>query len=227
MSGDSAARPIDLLVLDDHAIVRQGVMLLVQQHDWIARCRGAASIDEAMRLMEEAPADAAVVDLSLKRQSGLDAIKSLLQRWPALPIVVLSMHVDPVHRQHALQRGAMGFVAKDDASDELVEALRRAVAHERYLSSSVRSLRLGDPAGPGHAESLTFDEALAQLTKREREVLVLVGRGRSASEVAAEIGRSVKTVEAHRNNLREKLGFKNNRQLLQFSARWVQFDESE
>jgi DNA-binding NarL/FixJ family response regulator len=224
---DCAARPIDLLVLDDHAIVRQGVMLLVQQLDWIARCRGAASIDEAMRLMEEAPADAAIVDLSLKRQSGLDAIASLLLRWPGLRIVVLSMHADPIHRQRALRRGAMGFVAKDDASDELAEALRRAVAGERYLSSSVRSLRIGDSPGQSHAISLSFDEALTQLTKRERQVLVLVGRGRSAAEVAAELGRSVKTIEAHRTNLREKLGLKNNRQLLQFSARWTQFDESE
>ena len=71
---DNAARTVNLLVLDDHAIVRQGVMLLVQQDDWIVRCRGAASIEEAMLLMEQAPADAAVVDLSLKRQSGLDEI---------------------------------------------------------------------------------------------------------------------------------------------------------
>jgi DNA-binding NarL/FixJ family response regulator len=218
---------IDLLVLDDHAIVRQGVMMLVQQHEWIARCRGAASIEEAMHLMEEAPADVAVVDLSLKRESGLNAIESLLLRWPGLPIVVLSMHADPIHRQRALQRGAKGFVAKDDASEELAEALRQAVAGERYLSTSVRSARIGEASGAGHAMTMTYDEVLAQLTKRERQVLALVGRGRSAAEVAAEIGRSVKTVEAHRNNLREKLGLKNNRQLLQFSALWTQFDESK
>ncbi len=227
MSGPEQQPPINLLVLDDHAIVRQGVVLLAQQYPWIACCRGAASIDEALRLMDEAPADAAVVDLSLKRESGLDAIQILLRRWPRLPIVILSMHADPIHVQRALQRGAMGFVAKDDASDQLAEALRRALARERYLSSSVRSLRLGDPAGPGHAALLSLDEALARLTKREREVLLLVGRGRSVAEVAAEIGRSVKTVDAHRNNLREKLGFSSNRQLLQFSARWTRFDDQE
>ena len=221
---DDAARAVDLLVLDDHAIVRQGVMLLVQQDDWIVRCRGAASIEEAMLLMEQAPADAAVVDLSLKRQSGLDAITRLLARWPGLPIVVLSMHADPIHRQRALQRGALGFVAKDDASDELIVALKRAMARERYLSSSVRSLQVGDAAGPGHDALLSFDDALAHLTQRERQVLTLVGQGRSAAEMATEMGRSIKTVETHRNNLREKLGLKSNRQLLQFSARWVQFD---
>jgi DNA-binding NarL/FixJ family response regulator len=219
-------QPIELLILDDHAIVRQGVMLLAQQHAWIGRCRGAASLDEALRLLEQTPADAAVVDLSLKGQSGLDAIEKLLQRWPALPIVVLSMHADALHCHRALQRGAMGFVAKDDASEELTQALQQALARERYLSTSVRALNMGDPNKPEHLRSLSFDDAVGRLTKRERQVLDLVGRGRSAAEAAAELGRSVKTVESHRNNLREKLGLKNNRQLLQFSARWIQFDES-
>lgn len=222
---DTAA--IDLLVLDDHAIVRQGVMLLLQQQPWPARCRGAASIEEALQLMMEAPADAAVVDLSLKRQSGLDAIEALLRGWPGLPIVVLTMHVDALHCQRALQRGALGFVAKDDASDELAEAVQRTVAGQRYLSTSVRTLRIGDPAHAANAQLLGFEDALALLTQREREVLALIGRGLSAAEAAAQLGRSVKTVETHRNNLREKLGLKNNRQLLQISARWAQFDGAE
>ena len=224
---DTAPQAVDLLILDDHAIVRQGVMLLVQQHEWIVRCRGAATIEEAIRLMEAAPANAAVVDLSLKRQSGFTAIESLLQRWPLLPIVVLSMHADAIHCHRALQRGAMCFVAKDDASDELAEALQKAIVRKRYLSSSVRSLRIGEGPGADHIPGLSLDNELPQLTKREREVLVLVGRGRSAAEAAAEMGRSVKTVESHRTNLREKLGLKNNRQLLQFSARWIQFDDPE
>lgn len=221
------AQPIEVLILDDHAIVRQGVMLLLRQHDWVRRCRGVASLDEALQAMAETPAQAVIVDLSLKKQSGFNAIETLLQRFPGLPIVVLSMHADAIHCHRALQRGATGFVAKDDASDELAEALACAAVGERYLSSSVRSLRVGDGGSEDLVPLLGLDEGLAQLTKREREVLRLVARGRSAAEAAAELGRSVKTVEAHRNNLREKLGLKNNRQLLQFSARWIRFDDSE
>lgn len=218
---------IDLLVLDDHAIVRQGVMLLLQQLPWIARCRGAASIEEAVQLMEQAPSQAAVVDLSLRRQSGLDAIEILTRRWPGLPIVVLSMHADAIHSHRAIQRGALGFVAKDDASDELAEAVRRTVAGERYLSTSVRKHMAVESSGAGLAQPLAFEDALALLTQRERQVLALIGQGRSAAEVALALGRSVKTVEAHRNNLREKLGLKNNRQLLQLSARWMQLDSPD
>lgn len=218
---------IDLLVLDDHAIVRQGVMVLLSQQAWIKRCRGAAGIDEAVRLMEASPADAAVVDLSLGTESGLSAIETLLDRWPTLAIVVLTMHADPVHRERAIGRGAMGFVAKDDASDELTEALKHAVAGKRYLSASVRSRRLCSADGDDGGVPLNLDDALALLTNREREVLTMIGRGWSSSEVAKALGRSVKTVEAHRNNLRAKLGLKNNRQLLQLSARWSQFDRSQ
>jgi DNA-binding NarL/FixJ family response regulator len=177
--------------------------------------------------MEESPANAAVVDLSLKRQSGLSAIEILRRRWPGLPIVVLTMHADAIHCQRALQRGALGFVAKDDASDELAEAVRQTVAGQRYLSTSVRMHKVIEAGTAGLAPALGFEDALALLTQRERQVLALIGQGRSAAEVAAELGRSVKTVEAHRNNLREKLGLKNNRQLLQLSARWTQLDASE
>lgn len=219
--------PIDVLILDDHAIVRQGVMLLLRQQDWIGRCRDVSSLAEALQSMQATPAQVAIVDLSLKRQSGFNAIESLLQGWPGLPIVVLSMHADAIHCHRALQRGAIGFVAKDDASDELAEALACALAGRRYLSSSVRSLRVGEGAHEDLVPLMGLDDSMAQLTKREREVLRLVARGRSAAEAAAELGRSVKTVEAHRTNLREKLGLKNNRQLLQFSARWIQLDETD
>lgn len=214
-----------LLVLDDHAIVRQGVMLLVQQLDWVKSCRGAASIEEALNLIDEQPADLAIVDLSLKGQSGIDAIRLLLQRWPSLCVVVLSMHADPLHCQRALQRGAMGFVAKDDASDELAEALFRAASRERYLSSSVRAMpAAATPSKDGFP--IGIELAVSKLTPREKQILAMIGRGRSAAEVASELGRSIKTIEAHRNNLREKLGLSSNRQLLQFSAKWVQFDDS-
>jgi two-component system, NarL family, response regulator FusR len=217
---------IDLLILDDHAIVRQGLMALLASQPGIVRCRGAASLDEAIALMESSPANAAVVDLSLGLHSGLAAIEALLDRWPALAVVVLTMHADPVHRERALRRGAMGFVAKDDASDELTEALRHAMAGKRYLSTAVRSRRAGGAPGDDNALPLNLDEALAQLTGRERQVLMMIGRGCSVAEVAEELGRSVKTVEAHRNNLREKLGLRNNRQLLQLSARWSQLEGS-
>lgn len=214
--------PIQLLVLDDHEIVRQGVMLLLRQLPWIADCRGAASTDDALRLLDERPADAAVVDLSLKRESGLDAIERLLQRHPALCLVVLTMHADALHRECALQRGARGFVAKDDAADELAEALQRTLDGHRYVSRSAQARRVGDDAGA--LQPWPMEAAVARLTARERQVLALIGRGQSAAEVATALGRSIKTVEAHRNNLREKLGLRNNRELLQFSARWTQLD---
>jgi DNA-binding NarL/FixJ family response regulator len=213
---------IDVLVLDDHAIVRQGLALLIEQVEWVKRCRDAADLTAAIGLMQESPADVAIVDLSLKGASGLDAISALLARWPALRVAVLTMHADPLHHARASQRGALGFVAKDDASDELVEALAHVARGARYASRSLRSLPLG--TAPDGALPVGIDTAVAGLTPRERQVLALIGRGHTVADVAATIGRSVKTVEAHRTNLREKLGLRTNQQLLQFSARWAQLD---
>lgn len=216
---------LELLVLDDHAIVRQGVRMLVQQLPEVMRCRDAANLAEATRLLEQAPADVAVVDLSLKGQSGLSAITALLARWPTLRIVVLTMHADRIHCQRALARGAKGFVAKEDANDELCQAILCAARGVTFLSSTLKSARLSGALGSDVRNVEGLAAATSQLTARERQVLEQIGVGRSMAEISAELGRSVKTIEAHRNNLRAKLGLRNNQQLLQFSAKWMQFDQ--
>lgn len=219
-------RRLELLVLDDHPVVRQGVTMLVQDMPEVGRCRGAASTAEAVRQMEEAPADVAVVDMSLKGESGLDAIAELLGRWPQLRIVVLTMHADPVHCQRALNRGAKAFVTKEDADDELCRAILAVAEGETFLSSVIRPLRLGNTSAAGGAGIDSVAAGTAELTQRERQILELIGVGRSMAEIATQLGRSAKTIDAHRNNLRVKLGLRNNQLLLQFSAKWMQFDRT-
>lgn len=221
---DTGPRRLELLVLDDHAIVRQGVAMLAQELPVVVRCRGAATLDEAIRLMEEAPADVAVVDLSLKGESGLDAIVKLLARWPQLRIVVLTMHADAVHCQRAMNRGAKAFVAKEDANDELCRAILSAADDEKFISSAIRPKRVSGVASAGKPNVDSVAAGTSQLTQRERQVLELIGTGLSVAEIAERLGRSANTIDAHRNNLRTKLGLRNNQQLLQFSAKWVQFD---
>ena len=223
---DPQLRRLELLILDDHAIVRQGVEMLVQDLPEVGRCRGAATTAEAVRLLEEAPADVAVVDLSLKGENGLDAIVELLRRWPQLRIVVLTMHADPVHCQRALNRGAKAFVAKEDANDELRRAILLVADGETFLSSAMQPRRASGTACAGEPGIDSVAAGASQLTPRERQILDLIGRGRSVAEIAMQLERSAKTIDAHRNNLRAKLGLRNNQQLLQFSAKWMQFDRT-
>jgi DNA-binding NarL/FixJ family response regulator len=221
-----APPPIDLLVVDDHAVVRNGLTMLIGQVPWVRSCRAAATLDEALTLLEDGCADVAVVDLSMGAHvSGLDVITKLLRHWPPMRIVVLSMHADSAHVERAVQRGAHAFVAKDDATDELIEAIARVVAGGTYLSSAVQTSLVSTMARrvPTEAPLVTQPVELATaLTPRELRMLRLIGNGMSASEVAFEIGRSVKTVEAQRRNLRERLGLRNNQLLVQFAAKWVQ-----
>lgn len=220
---DTDSRGLELLVLDDHAIVRQGVVMLVQELPGVVRCRGAATAEEAVRLMEETPADVAVVDLSLKGESGLDVIVKLLALWPNLRIVVLTMHADAVHCQRAMNRGAKAFVAKEDANEELCRAILSAADGERFLSSAIRSQRVSGTASAGGPDVDSVAAGTSQLTQRERQILELIGTGLSVADIAVRLGRSANTIDSHRNNLRSKLGLRNNQQLLQFSAKWVQF----
>ncbi|RVU46389.1 response regulator transcription factor [Rubrivivax rivuli] len=216
--------PIALLVLDDHAIVRHGLLQLAAQVPWIKACRAAASLDEALALMNERTFDVAVVDLSLGGASGMDAIGELQERWPALRVVVLSMHSDPMYWERAFERGVHAFVAKDDATEQLVEAIARVAQGGIYMGARIQSALAGRFGAAGRACAPRPEALVARLTPREREILEFIGKGLSAAEVAFELERSVKTVEAHKAKLREKLGLRSNQLLLQFAARWVQFD---
>jgi two-component system, NarL family, response regulator NreC len=219
-------RQLELLVIDDHAIVRQGVKLLVERLPEVRRCRAASHLAEAMQLLVESPADVAIVDLSLKGENGLDAITELLRCWPTMRVVVLSMHADRIHCQRALNRGAKAFVAKEDANDELCHAIL-GDDNETFLSATVKSANIGRPGTGASVDAHGVAIATTELTPREQQILALIGKGRTVNEIAAELGRSAKTVEAHRNNLREKLGLRTSQQLLQFSAKWMQFDSSD
>lgn len=216
--------PIDLLVLDDHAIVRHGLLQLAAQVPWIKNCRAGATVEEALALMNEQDFDVAVVDLSLGAASGMDAIGELQERRPSLRVVVLSMHSDPMHWERAFERGANAFVAKDDATEQLIEAIERVAGGGTYMGARIQSALAGRFGGAGREHAPRPEALVARLTPREREILKFIGNGLSAAEVAFELERSVKTVEAHKANLREKLGLRSNQLLLQFAAVWVQFD---
>ena len=136
------------------------------------------------------------------------------------------MHSDLMHWERAFERGAHAFVAKDDATEQLIEAIERVAEGGTYMGARIQSALAGRFGATGRESTARPETLVARLTPREREILEFIGKGLSAAEVAFELERSVKTVEAHKANLREKLGLHSNQRLLQFAARWVQFDSS-
>ncbi len=218
MSGQEGK--IEILIVDDHPIVRQGIALLInQQTDLEANCE-AGSAEEALELLAKraAPLHLAIVDLSLGGMSGLELVKVLRSRYPELPILVMSMHDESLYAERVLRAGARGYIMKQEATEKIIAALRQILRGEIYVSDRMRN-RMLERLIDNRGES--SESPLASLSDRELDVLRLIGRGLSTGEIARDLCRSVKTIEAHRANIKEKLGLRGGAELVRFAIQWV------
>lgn len=212
-----------IMVVDDHTIVLHGLKELINNEPDLAVAMEAGSAEEAMTLLEAELPDLLVTDISLPGLSGLDLIKRVSQSWPALPCLVLSMHDEMLHGERAFRVGARGYVVKQEATEKVVAAIRRLLAGEVVLPDRMQTLMRQGARGNGERLSTSI---LGNLTDREFEIFRLIGHGLGATEIATKLNRSVKTVEAHRANLKQKLGLRNALELNRFAANWADRDQS-
>ncbi len=187
-----------LVLIDDHAIVREGFKRLIELEPDLAVVAECRSADDAVEAVGQHQPDLVALDLSLPDGSGLPLIEHLLSVSAHTRIVVLSMHDGEPYVSEALRRGASGYVTKGVAPEELVAGLRAVMSGERFLSSDLRQRRAERP------EDVL--DPIARLTAREREVFLLLAAGRAPKQVAAELGIGQKTVYIHRASLMGKLG---------------------
>ncbi len=199
-----------VLIVDDHPILRHGIAQLVSREADFETCSEAGTVEEALAVLADQPADVAIVDLSLEDQSGLELIRRTRASHPALQCLVLSMHDERLHAERALRAGARGYLMKQEATRKIVAALRQVRAGRIYLSDAVSSDILGRLAGgmPAPQTRDADEAAVGGLSDREMEVLRLIGRGMKTGEIARSLNRSVHTVEAHRANIKRKLGLR-------------------
>ncbi len=209
-----------LLLVDDHAIVRHGLALLIAKEPGLKIAGEAAGVAEAREMVALVEPDIAVVDLTLKDGHGLDLVREWKETRPALKCLVLSMHDEKDHAERALRAGAMGYVMKEDADEVIVDALRTVMRGEVYASPEVsaRLLRQMTGAQP------TADDAtgVGGLTEREREIFRCLGEGLTSRRIAEKFELSERTVEVHRSNIKRKLGCADAAQLLREAVRWVE-----
>lgn len=209
---------IRVLLADDHTIVRQGVRLCLEALGDIEVVAEAGDGQEAIVLAGELRPDVAVIDLTMPRLNGVEAIRQIRRDLPQTEVVVLSVHDSEAYVVQALRSGAAGYVLKRNAATELAEAIRAAHAGQAYLHPSIARrvlddylLRLragGEPAEPHE-----------RLTPREREVLQLVAEGHSTRAIAGLLCLSAKTVEHHRSSLMAKLGLRGQTELVKYAIR--------
>ncbi len=211
-----------VLLVDDHPLVRGGLAQIIDQQPDMMTCGQAGDDAEALRQMERVKPDLAVIDISLESRSGLELLKDLRVLYPELPVLVMSMHDETLYAERVLRAGGRGYVMKREGGEVILEAIRRVLKGQIYLSERMSSRILDSISGRRpHASPIE------KLTDREFEVFCLIGQGKTTREIAAQLHLSPKTVDVHRGHIKEHLGLKDATALVCFAVRWVETEESQ
>ena len=207
-----------VLIVDDHPIVRHGLIQLIDAEPDLKVCGEAQSDREARVAIRELQPDVMIVDVSLAQGDGIDLVREVRAQRPDLPMLVLSMHDETIYAERMLAAGASGYIMKEAAYEQLLTALRRVLSGGRYLSDAMEKLLNAKREEGAPAAGST--DPIGRLSNRELQVLSLIGRGKSSRQAAESLNVSVKTVESHRQSLKRKLNLATNAQLLQYSVKW-------
>lgn len=202
---------IDILIADDHAIVRDGLKRILQQTDDLVVAGEAKDAQEVVQRVRERKWDLLLMDMSMPGHSGLELIKRVKEEQPRLPILVLSMHQEHQYALRAIRAGAAGYLTKDSASELLVAAIRKVVGGGMFISETAAELLARASAGGGQALPHT------RLSDREFQVFRMVARGKTVTQIAEELNLSVKTVSTHKTRLLEKMNLSNQAELVRYA----------
>jgi DNA-binding NarL/FixJ family response regulator len=206
-----------IVLADDHTLVRIGLKLLLESIPGLTVVGEASDGLEALQLIEEHRPDLVLMDLAMPGVSGLEAVRRSKGLFPEIPILVVSMHADEAYVHQALAAGAAGYLLKGADKAELELALKTIKAGKVYLTPAISRTIVAALSGRSEPSSAT--PSLDALTARQREVLRLVAEGNSTKQVAAQLGLSVKTVEAHRGAIMQRLGIRDLASLVRFAVR--------
>lgn len=203
---------IRILVVEDHAMVRDGFVALINRESGLEVCAEAAGQSEALALIEASKPDLVIADMLLSEGGGLDLLKSARALYPALRFLMISMQDEEIYAERCIKAGASGYIMKHSATDEFVEAIHTIMKGDIYLSKKMNALLLRRFAHASDSEGRT---GLESLTDRELQIYQMIGAGLNTRDIAPRLGISPKTVATHRENIKIKLGLKNGRALLQ------------
>ncbi len=207
--------PIRVLVADDHTILREGLVALIAANaDFLVvgqAADGAAAVEMAHRMSPEV----LVVDLSMPKLNGLEVVRRLHQELPELRVLVLTMHSEEEYVLHAVRAGAAGFLLKDSAGTELLDAIRALAADRGYFGTHAARVMAQQVQRPG----VPLTDPYRDLTPREREVFHLIIEGQTTKEIAKHLDISAKTAENHRSRVLEKMDARNTAELIRYAVR--------
>jgi len=212
-------KPKRILLVDDHPVVRDGLADSINLEPDLAVCATAEDRLEALKAIEATRPDLAIIDLMLKSSSGLELIKDVHARWPGLLILVVSMHDETLYAERVLRAGAKGYITKQQATRDILLAIRRVLSGGIYLSEKTASVVLERLTSKPRVVS---DSVTDRLADRELQVFEMTGRGLGTREIAEQLGIDMKTVDTYRTRIKEKLNLQSSSELLQLAIRWHQ-----
>lgn len=217
--GAFSGQTYKIFIVDDHPIVRKGLSQLIDQEADLVTCGEASDAQSALQILMKLKPDLAIVDISLQGMDGIELTKNIRARYGNLPVLIISMHDESLYAERALRAGARGYIMKQEATEKMMEAIRRVIRGDLYISEKV-SAGIVKKFVDGKSKRSSSPEEL--LSDRELEVFRLVGQGFGTRQIAEELRVSVKTVETYRANIKEKLNLKNARELIKHAVYWLE-----
>jgi DNA-binding NarL/FixJ family response regulator len=208
-----------ILLVDDHPMMRIGVTTLINAEPDLQVIAQANTAEEALAQLAQCTPDLVVTDMTMPGRGGLEFIKDAKALYPDLPVLVVSMHDEMLHAERALRAGARGFLMKEAGGEKLLEAIRKVLSGQPYVSERMATKIFDAFSGrrPGSQAS-----PIEKLTDREFEVLQLIGQGLTTKAIAQRLNLSSKTVDVHREHIKEKLQLENSTSLIHYAVRWVE-----
>ena len=210
-----------ILIVEDHPIFRMGMCELIDQEKDLVVCGSAEDVPKARDLIKSEKPELVILDLSLKNSNGMELLKELNKYHKEIFVLVLSMHEESLHAERCLLAGAKGYVMKHEAIESVIKAIRQIFAGKKYISQRImESLlnKMGDQPLQGQGSSVQ------NLTDRELEIFQLIGKGFSSGQIASQLNLSVKTIGAHRERIKQRLGLKTSGEMVRYAVLWLETD---
>jgi DNA-binding NarL/FixJ family response regulator len=209
-----------ILIVDDHPMFRRGLVSMIESEADLAVCGEASTCRSALHAIQQSKPDLVIVDLRLEGgDDGLDLIKDMKKYHPQIPVLALSMHDEAVYAERSLRAGAHGYITKQQLDKTVLFAIRNLLAGSTYMSDKLRE-RLVAKFVSG--QTLETDSPLTVLSDRELQVFRLIGQGRTTRLIAEALHLSIKTIESHREHIKQKLNLASSAELAQRATQWVE-----
>jgi DNA-binding NarL/FixJ family response regulator len=215
----AAKRAVRILIVDDHPAVREALTIRLSREPDLEVCGEAADVTEALQVFNATNPDVAVIDIALKGGDGINLIKRIKARKDSVRMVVWSMYSESLCAERALRAGALGYINKEQATDQIIVAIRRVLEGKVYLSDTMAEKMLHRAVGEGGASVVL--SPIDTLSDRELEVFRLIGQGLKTHDIATQMHLSAKTVETYRDRIRTKLNLSTGLELGRYALLWV------